>query len=200
VSLVSLLLAHLGAAKSSFVGISYGAAVVAGFSSRYPARVEKLIFVSPLHFTRETPSSLQRAALGVPYVGALILRWAAPGMVDQQIGRQLRDKEQIAGAVAPVCLRQFVGSWAGADAIARAVAAFNPAEIDHAFTALANVNKKMFVLLGKRDAIVNVRECRSWWRRWMQNATLKRIDGCGHLLHLERTDDIVARMANFLAL
>jgi pimeloyl-ACP methyl ester carboxylesterase len=200
VSLISLLFAHLGVAKSSFIGISYGAAVLAGFSSRYPGRVDKLVFLSPLHFTRESPSSLQRITLGIPYVGAMILRWAARGMVHQQIGEQLRDKEHIISAVAPVCLQQFIGSWAGADAIARAVAAFSAAEIDRAFAALANVNKRMLVLLGKRDAIINVRECRPWWKRWIQNATLKRIAGCGHLLHLERTEDLVTRIANFLAL
>jgi pimeloyl-ACP methyl ester carboxylesterase len=200
VSLVSLLLRHLGVAKSSFIGVSYGAAVVAGFSSQFPGRVEKLIFLSPLHFTRESPSSLQRMTAGIPYVGAMVLRWAARGMVEQQIGHQLRDREQIIDAVAPMCLQQFTGSWAGADAIARAVGAFSAAEINHAFAGLANVNRKMLVLLGKRDAIANVRECRSWWKRWVQNSHFKRIDGCGHLLHLERTEDIVTRMANFLAL
>jgi pimeloyl-ACP methyl ester carboxylesterase len=202
ISLIPLFLNHLQIPRSSFIGFSYGAAVLAGFSAKHPGLVLKVAFISPLHFTFRTPSSLQRLTLGLPYFGPLLLRLTAPHLVRAQIAQQIVDREGDAAlidAVSALCLKQFQGSWAGVDAISRAIGAFQPAHVDQAFAALANVNKRMLVMIGDQDAIVNTGECRAWWQRWIQNANLTVLDGCGHLLFLEKKDEVGADLKAFFA-
>jgi pimeloyl-ACP methyl ester carboxylesterase len=202
ISILPLFLSHLQLTNSNFIGFSYGAAVLAGFSAKHSQMVRKVAFISPLHFTLKTPTSLQRLTLGLPYFGPLVLRLTAPQMVREQVRQQIADPEgqrELVDAVSALCLRQFQGSWAGVNAISRAIGAFQASDIDQAFAALANVNKRMLVIVGERDALINLPECRSWWQRWIQNANLTVLPKCGHLLFLEKKEEAGADLKAFFA-
>ena len=200
ISLVFSLLRHLHIERSSFIGVSYGAAVLAGLSSRHPEIVDKLAFISPLHFTNESPTALQKFVLGTPSLGPMILRMTALKMVPQQITRQFAEPDmnkELVHAVSRVCMQEYRGSWAKVDVISKAIAAFEVGDIEQAFAGVANVNKRMLVLIGERDALINIGECKAWWARWIQNANLQVIEGAGHLLFLEKSKEVAADLKTF---
>ena len=200
--LVFSLLRHLQIQRSSFIGVSYGAAVLAGVAARHPEIVDKLVFISPLHFTNETPTALQKVVLGTPSLGPIILRMTALKMVPQQISKQFsnpKENKELVQAVSRICMQEYHQSWAKVDAISKAIAAFEVADVEQAFAGVANVNKRMLVLIGENDALVNLGECKAWWARWIQNANLQVIEGAGHLLFIEKSKEVAAGLRTFFS-
>ena len=199
--LVYSLMKHLQIEKSSFIGCSYGAAVLAALSVKHPEMIEKMVFISPLHFTNEAPNALQKFLLGTGKLGPMILAMTAPRMVPQQIARQFVDAKEenkdLVQAVSQLCLDQYRGVRANTDVISKAIAAFDMADIDQAFAGLANVNKRTLVMIGEKDVLINLSECKAWWSRWIQNANLQVIENAGHLLFIEKEKEVEENLKNF---
>ncbi|OHT12367.1 Clan SC, family S33, methylesterase-like serine peptidase [Tritrichomonas foetus] len=200
ISLVSTLLEHLQISKCHIIGISYGAAVASGLVSRSPDLVDKMAFISPLHFTDDSPSPLQKFVLGTSYIGPMILNWAAPSIIPDQIKAQFVHPEkhpEIVKEATRICLEQFKKNKSHAYAISKSISQFDNSDIEQVFAGLSTVNKKMLVFIGIDDRLINLTECKSWWTRWIQNAVICDCDDLGHLMYLEKERMVTKRLAKF---
>ena len=199
ISLVSSLLDGLGVSRCHVIGVSYGAAVASGLVSRMPDVVEKMVFISPLHFTNDGPSPLQKFILGAPYLGPKVLAWAAPVLVPEQVRAMFGDEKKYAEAIsraADICLKQF-SDKSHAYAISKSIADFDMRDVDQVFAALSKVNKRIMVFFGSKDPVVNLLDCKSWWNRWVQNAVIVNCNDHGHLLYLEKEKYVAKKISKF---
>lgn len=201
ISLVQLLFDHLQITKCHIIGISYGSSVAAGIVSRSIDIVDKLVFVSPLQFTDGMPSPLQKLVLGTPYLGPLILSHASTSMVPELIKNQFQNPTEfteIIDKISQICIDQFKNKG-HASAISKSIASYDESEIEHSFASLSAVNKKMMILVGIEDKLVNYTECKSWYNRWIQNANFVDCDDIGHLMFFEKQTKVVKGIAKFLS-
>jgi pimeloyl-ACP methyl ester carboxylesterase len=200
IEMVRFLVTHLQISKCSFIGVSYGAAVVAGVAISSPGLVHKIAFVSPLGFMRDSPSSLQKFVLGTPYLGPLVLRLSAPNMVRAQIAQQLpRSPPSLTNRVSDICLSQFRNGYNRLKILSRAIGQFDEKDIDQSMSSVAELNLKFLILMGSEDTLVNVEESRGWWSRWGRSATIHVEENCGHLLFLEKPQCVCTLLTDFFA-
>lgn len=201
INLLINLLDHLHIKKCNFIGISYGAALVSGLVSQAPDYVDKIAFISPLHFTDESPTPLQKFTLGMSYLGPMLLRFAAPRQIPQQIRNQFakpEENEKVIQQISELCLNQYQTNWAHANVISRAIGMFDAAEVEQSISCLASVNKKMLVMLGEKDQIIHIDECKAWWTRWIQNARIVVVEDVGHFMFIEKLYDTTSQLVSFL--
>ena len=198
--MVLTLLEHLEIKRCSFIGFSFGAAVVADLVVQNSNLVEKMIFISPFHFNSNAISPIQKLTLGTPFIGPLILKYSAKSVIPYSIEQQLFNPESdqnLKEEIISLCVEQFTHNYSHPAAIASSISLYDPSEIDKAFAGLARVNKKMLILLGKGVHIVDIEKCQSWWTRWIPNSIINVIDEAGHLLMIEKLDDVVSQILIF---
>jgi pimeloyl-ACP methyl ester carboxylesterase len=63
---------------------------------------------------------------------------------------------------------------------------------------LGRVNVPSLVVWGREDAIVPVR-CGEQYHEALPNSTLKVMEGCGHWPHVEKRDEFIQTVMEFLA-
>ena len=201
ISLVLTLINQLRITKCNIVGISYGAAVAAGLVSLVTEKIDKMAFISPLQFTTEMPTHLQKFVLGAPDIGPMILSWTAPTMVPQLVKYHFQNPDEVPESVeriTKICIDQFKSGNLHPYAISKSIAAFEESDIEHSFAGLSAVNKKMIVLIGAEDKLVSASECQSWWTRWIQNASILNCDDLGHLMYFEQESQVAKSIAKFI--
>ena len=198
--MVLALLEHLQIKRCSFIGFSFGAAIAADLVLQNTNLVEKLIFLSPFHFVCDALSPLQKLTLGTPIIGPLILKYSAKSTIPYSIEKQLFDPEsnqKLKEEIISLCIEQFTHSFSHSIAISSSISFYDASEIDKAIAGLAGVNKNMLIVLGKGDHLLDIEKCQSWWTRWIPNSIINVVDGAGHLLMVEKLDDVVSQILQF---
>lgn len=198
---VLMLLQHLRIDRCCLIGFSYGAAVAAAAAQRMEAAVDCLAFVSPLLAQREEPSPLQQFVLGARLIGPLVLRLTAAASVPRQVEQQFCFPSRCEGTVrdaCAACLRQYESGWAGCAAVSRAIADYDAREVREAAEGLRGIGKRMMVLFGEQDSLVDVRSARAWWGKRVPRAEISVIEDGGHLLFLENTEETLRLLLRFL--
>ncbi|KAH0794405.1 alpha/beta hydrolase [Histomonas meleagridis] len=194
------LLSYLQVKKCHLIGFSYGAVVAAGLVSKSPELIDKMIFISPL-FSSNSPSPLQKFTLGTRFLGPLVLKFTYSLTIPEQISQQFYSPtscEEIVKSVANVCMKQFQTSWSNTCAISKSIASYDQNEIDQTITVLANVNKRMMVILGDHDNLMDIDDSKDWWSKWVPNSEIAISEESGHLLFLEKQKETIDKILPFL--
>lgn len=198
---VIMLMKHLNFEKCNLIGFSYGGVVAAGIALKKENIVDKLLLVSPLFFQKNEPSPLQKFTLGTSLIGPFILKMTASNSVPNQIEQQFcfpsRCDNIVKGAT-QICMKQYKKSWDGCSAISKSIADYDANEILQTAIDLKDINKKMMIIFGEQDCLIEVKNAKAWWGKWIPSVKINIIEDGGHLVFLENMNDTLFLLLDFL--
>lgn len=183
------LLDHLGLKRVSVVGNSFGGGLALHLASRYPAMVDRLILMGSTGGAFPLTEGLDKVWGYTPTVETMrqlirIFAWnqdiATDELVELRYKASIRDSVQERFAALFPAPRQ---RWIDALAL--------PPE------ALARVRQPTLLVHGREDRVIPL-EASETLAEHLPNARLEVIEGCGHWVQIEKTDQFVARVAEFL--
>ena len=193
--LVAKVLDRLGITTTAVLGHSYGAAVAAMFSKRFPQHCGRLIFVSPASSFDPLPWYLKFAP-GQELVYRLCRRLLSdPDRYRRVAGRAFHVGGVFDETVAEVyrghlLIEGLRPTWYGFLRSMR-----DPRYPGSAYDGL---EKPVLILGGENDLIVSSAKCQALAKR-IPGALLERIADCGHSAPEERPGEVVAAVRRFLA-
>ncbi len=176
-------------ARISVLGHSMGGRVALEIVRRHPDRVDRLALVSTgVHLTRPGEANARHALLDVGLAegaGALVDRWLPP-----MVASDRSEDEALMGPLRVMCTQ------AGVETYRRQIAALlHRPEVERL---LPTIGCPTLVLCGSQDQWSPPEQHRAIAAA-IPGATLKIIDGAGHMLPAEAPDAFVAAVAEWLA-
>ncbi len=196
------LLAQLGIARATLVGNSMGGLISAELAASFPARVERLVLVSPAGLStyrnRLTVSAMpavrrlqQALALGAAWTASHADTLAArPRMRDLVLRGVVRHPAHVP---APLAAEQLRG--AGTDGFMHALEAITDFDLA---PRLPLISCPTLVVWGTKDRLVTVRDA-ARFADAIPNARKVIYEDTGHMAMLERPDEFNALLRGFMA-
>ena len=197
-NLVISLLEHLNISKCTFIGFSYGCAIVSLIAETKIELVNKIVLISPFQCDDRPMTLLQQFVLAAPIKGPMIFKVSAKTSIPETLRSKISDntnKEEIIGNLAPVCIKH--ANERGRE-ISKSVVSFDFYAVEKAIAGLADINKQILVICGSDDKLVNATTCQNWWFHWVPNSTFNIVQNSGHLVFLEQTDECVKEIEKFV--
>jgi 3-oxoadipate enol-lactonase len=177
-------------------GVSFGGGVALGLAARHPERVHGLIAVGALGIER-WPSTLQarlaRAARGLPGALALGMR-LAPRAQARWFLRGALDRRAVDGALVEQ-VAATLRSRTGRRTLIRALRRLD--EWRFVTRQLGGIRAPTLLVWGERDGLYGLPVAERM-RHAIHGARLVTIAGAGHLLPVERPEELAAAMRGFL--
>jgi pimeloyl-ACP methyl ester carboxylesterase len=178
-------------------GASFGGAVALGLAARHPERVRGLVAVSALGIQRwpgTFQARLARAARGLPGALALGMRLAPRAQARWFLRGALGDRRAADGAVVEQ-VAATLRSTTSRRALIRALRRLD----DWRFVTrqLGGIRAPTLLVWGERDALYGLPVAERM-RHAIHGARLVTLAGAGHLLPVERPEELAAAMRGFL--
>ena len=123
-------------------------------------------------------------------------------MIPQLVKNHFQNPDEcpeIVERVTKACVDEFKNNKSHSYAISKSISSFEESDIEHSFAGLSTVNKKMVVIIGADDKLVNSSECQTWWNRWIQNASILNCDDLGHLMYFEQESQVAKSIYKFIS-
>lgn len=186
------LMDHLEIDRAAIVGNSLGGRIAWNFAARYPARVSRLVLVSPDGFASpgfayDTPPDIPLMMQALPYFAPrpmlrsnLAMAYAQPDALSEATVTRYRDL-----MLAPDVRRAIL------DRMGQTILR-DPAPI------LARIKAPTLILWGEQDAMIPISNARDYLEH-LPNATLVRLPELGHLPFEEDPAGSLPPVARFLA-
>jgi pimeloyl-ACP methyl ester carboxylesterase len=197
IRLTAGLMTGLGLVPGLVAGASFGGAVALGLAARHPERVRGLVATGALGVER-WPATLQarlaRAARGLPGVLALGIRLAPRAQARWFLHSALADRQPADAAIVEQ-VASTLRSTAGRRALIRALRRLD----DWRFVTrqLGGIRAPTLLVWGERDALYGLPVAERM-RHAIHGARLVTLAGAGHLLPIERPEELAATMRGFL--
>jgi pimeloyl-ACP methyl ester carboxylesterase len=193
------LLAHLSVTTCVLISFSFGSLIAANIAERAPDLISRLVFFSPFHFLRKPIRSFQQFMLSNRLFGQTLIRLTSQYFITTGIGRQFSDLSQHEEAywgTVGCCLHQGRVNRTFCDSLSRFLSSFSHESIADNMPKVTQMSVRTLVMLGEKDAMIDIVESRKWWEHWMPNVKVITQDDVGHLMFLEQPDgtsDVVLR-------
>ncbi len=182
----------LGLDRATLIGNSMGGKVAWHFAARFPARVEKLVLISPDGFAQ--PGQAYGEA---PRVGRAIglMRYFLPEpLLRMNIAAAYADASRLSGETVTRYHEMMRAPGARAAMIER----FRQAVLEDPAALLPRITAPTLLLWGEQDRLIPISNAEDYLRL-MPRAELVRLPGIGHLPHEEAPEASLPPVAEFLA-
>lgn len=185
------LLDHLGVQKASFVGSSMGTAIIQMIAYHYPKRFDKGALIAPFH-KLPNASLLKIAttgklmAAGVPI--ELVVATAIPWLFSRDFvafPEKFKGKaEEMANNPYPQTAEGFMGQFA-------ALKEFDSSPF------LSKLHGDFLLLAGEED-LSSPLWCTEYLQKHLKHSTLHSFPRVGHMAHVEKRDQVIALIKQFV--
>ncbi|WP_417660401.1 alpha/beta fold hydrolase [Pseudomonas sp.] len=180
-SVVSLLMDHLGVAKASFAGNSLGGYVAWNFALSQPERVEKLVLIDPAGYAmKKMPWMIAASAL--PGSTVLMPIWMPRALIAQGVKDVYGDQRRIKPNVIERYYRlsRRPGNRKAMMQIFRQLVLINRTQLHLTPAAVAKLRAPTLLLWGESDRWISPAHVQLW-QRDLPGIQVKTYPGVGHL-------------------
>jgi pimeloyl-ACP methyl ester carboxylesterase len=177
------------------VGLSTGGPIVAGFTTRYPGQVEKLVLIDPVG---AKPFLLSRVAslAAAPVLGEILLGSLASVPLVKRISSSRFDPERI-GEFGPRYLEQMEYKGFKRALLSTVRSHMLGACLD-LYEQIGKMDKPVSLFWGRHDATIPFQHS-ELLRRAMPQVEFHAIEGTGHIPHYEKPGEVNPILLEFLS-
>lgn len=195
------LIKHLEIDNIVLISFSYGSLVAAHLTSLEPSIVSRIVMVSPFKCLRSPVRPVQKIILSHKLIGPWLLSYTAGKFIPEDIAYQLgksKDDSELLWSLVSASMLQINENPMYYSTTSNLMREADEIHYESELSVLRQIPVKSLILFGKEDKIINVDEAQTWFKAIMLNVKFAVIPECGHLLFLEKNDDVINEISQFL--